>query len=261
MPCACDQCVQHARTLGLAPASSREAIHKAYREAAKLWHPDRFEAEPGRQPEAEEHFKQVQIAYRELSEHHERPAGQPVIGSSAADPPIADPFAKPAESPPPPIAFANMPGCFTGPHFPAYVQKIIDAHLSPGQTALAIVDLSGTARSGATASTETSPTAGDFAQFLLFAGHALLVRDSLKIASMIWYTDLGEIKLIDQRRHGRLGIWHRLLEKISATQQKYALHIYRRSGAHFFSLASQADDSVKKVIYNFLLRMKYQAQA
>jgi len=81
------------------------------------------------------------------------------------------------------------------------------------------------------------------------------------MASMLWYTDLGEIKMIDQRHQGRLGLWHRLLERINATPQKYALHIHRRSGALFCSLASQADDSVKKVIYNFLLRMKYQPQA
>jgi hypothetical protein len=254
MPCTCDQCRQHARTLGLAPAASREAIHKAYRDAAKLWHPDRFEAEPDRQPEAEEHFKQVQIAYRELSEHHAR-AGD----SSLADSPTADPFAKSdpfaapapfgepaASTTPPPIAFGNLPGCFTGPHFPPLAQEVIAAHLSPGQTALAIVDLSRT---------------GDFAQFMLFAGHAVLVRDSLKMASMLWYNDLGEIRLIDQRRQGRLGLWHRLLERISATPQKYALHMHRRNGALFYTLASQADDSVKKVIYNFLLRMKYQPQA
>ena len=243
MPCTCDQCLQHARTLGLAPAASRQAIHKAYRDAAKLWHPDRFEAEPALQPEAEEHFKQVQIAYRELSDHHERPAGL-----SLADTPPPDPFAAPAPfgrsaATPPPIPFANLPGCFTTPDFPPLAQKVIDAHLSPGHTALAIVDLSRT---------------GDFAQFILFAGHAVLVCDSLKMASILWYADLGEINMIDQRRQGRLGIWHRLLERVSGTQQKYALHINRRNGAHFYSLVSQADDSVKKVIYNFLLRMKYQ---
>jgi hypothetical protein len=250
MPCVCTQCLEHARTLGLASAPSQEAIHKAYRDAAKLWHPDRFEAEPDRLPEAEEHFKQVQLAYRELSEHHQRAAGSSFIAPSATDTPPPDPFAAPAQSgssatAPQTIAFANLPGCFTAPDFPPLAQQVIDAHLSPGQTALAIVDLSRT---------------GDFAQFMLFAGHALLVRDTLKMASMLWYTDLGEIKMIDQRHQGRLGLWHRLLERINATPQKYALHIHRRSGALFCSLASQADDSVKKVIYNFLLRMKYQPQ-
>ena len=251
MPCTCEQCLKHRRTLGLASAPSQQAIHKAYRDAAKLWHPDRFEAEPDRLPEAEEHFKQVQVAYRELSEHHERLA-EPTF----ADTTFSDPFANPDPfGPPAPIGkpqpapsfspFANLPGCLVAPHFPPLVHQVIDAHLSPGQSALAIVDLSRT---------------GDFAQFMLFAGHALLVRDSLKMASLLWYTDLGDIKLIDQRRHGRLGLWHRLLDRISATPQKYALHIHRRNGALFYSLASQADDSVKKVIYNFLLRMKYQPQ-
>ena len=56
MPCACTICLQHAKTLGLAPAPpSKTAIHKAYRAAAKLWHPDRFENNPTKRLEAEEH--------------------------------------------------------------------------------------------------------------------------------------------------------------------------------------------------------------
>jgi len=262
MPCACDRCLQHSKTLGLAPSAfSHELIHKAYREAAKLWHPDRFENDPEQLPEAEEHFKLVQVAYRELSEHHARPvrewpeadehAGEWPAHASAsaeADVFIPDPFALKTE-PPPQLSFGNVPGCYTAPRLPLHVEKIIAAHLGPGHRALAIIDLS---RAG-------TPE-GEFSQFMLLASHAVIVRDQMNLASIIWYSDLGEINMIDQRRRGKLALWHKLLETVSGTQQKYALQIYRRNGALFYRLAGQADDSVKKVIYNFLLRKKYQPQ-
>jgi DnaJ domain len=237
MPCACAQCVQHARTLGLAQAPpSKAAIHKAYRKAAKQWHPDRFERNPGLQPEAEERFKLVQIAYRELSEHHEHPAELPL-------PTI---FTKPV--PTPPFSFGNAPGCFTGPHFPAHVERLIENHLGLGHTALAIVDLS-----------RPGPHAGSFSQFLLLDNHAVIVRNPLGIVSLLWYSDLGDVRLIDRRRHGKLNFWQKLADKITGPRPNYTFKIYRRNGAHFCSLAGPPDDSVKKVIYNFLLRRKFAA--
>ncbi len=236
MPCACDQCRQHARTLGLeAGASSREAIRKAYRDAVKLWHPDRFEGNPGHLTEAEEHFKQVQVAYRALTDHNR----SPVILSLEA---IAAKPARPAT-----LSFGKAPGVFTAPRLPPQVEQIIAAHLGPDQKALAIVDLS---RDG------SNP--GDFSQFLFLASHAVIVRGAEGNDSILWYTDLGEISLIDHRKDGKLGVWQTVLEKVSGTEQKYTLEIHRRNGAHFFSLAGQADDSVKKVIYNFLRHKKYQ---
>ena len=268
MPCACEQCRQHAKTLGLEATASRDSIHRAYRDAAKQWHPDRFESDPAHQPEAEEHFKQLQIAYRVLTEHHENPTQLP---SATLFTKPASPSSRPAasgeaetythsgvsartkapEAPNPlaPFTFGNLPGCFTGPHFSPYVQQVIDAHLGRGHTALAIVDL-----------TRANSPNGELSQFLLLASHGILLRDILNMASLLWYPDLGEITMIDQRRNGRLGLWQRLLEKISGTQHKYALHIHRRNGAHFCTIAGEADDSVKKVIYNFLLRRKYEAQ-
>ena len=259
MPCACDQCLQHSKTLGLAPSAfSHELIHKAYRDAAKLWHPDRFESAPEQLPEAEEHFKLVQVAYRELTAHQENPVLESSMEGWATPSRsvvmtesqvfVADPFAPKVESPQ--LTFGNTPGCFTAPRLPVHVEKIIAAHLAPGQRALAIIDLS---RNG-------SP-GGDFSQFLLLASHGVIVRDSMSLTSLIWYSDLGEINMIDQRRRGKLNIWNRLLETVSGTQQKYALLIYRRNGALFYRLAGQTDDSVKKVIYNFLLRKKYQPLA
>lgn len=268
MSCNCEQCVQNAKTLGLETGdTSQDAIHRAYRDAAKQWHPDRFESDPDHRPEAEEHFKQVQIAYRALTEHHENPAQLPSAalftkparptrptkapqpGASARRNAATQPKTSEAPNPLAPLSFGNLPGCFTGPHFPPNVQKVIDAHLGHEHTALAIVDL-----------TRVGAPGGELSQFMLLASHGVLLRDILNMTSLVWYSDLGEITMVDQRRSGKLGLWQRLLEKISGTPYKYALHIHRRNGAQFCTLAGEADDRVKKVIYNFLLRQKYEAQ-
>lgn len=236
MPCACAQCLQHARTLGLPHTPiTKAATHKAYRAAAKRWHPDRFENDPGRQPEAEERFKRIQIAYRELTEHHDHPS----------EPPLASIFVQPA--PPPPFTFGDAPGCFTGPQFPPHVERVIENHLGLGHKAMAIVDLS---RPGS--------NAGNFSQFLLLDSHSVIVRNNLNIVSLIWYTDLGEISLTDRRKNGKLNLRQKLADKITGPQPNYTLQIHRRNGTLFYSLAGHADDSVKTVIYNFLLRMKFE---
>ena len=70
MPCVCEKCIENGKTLALDERGpSKAAIRKAYKIAAKRWHPDRFENNKVQRLEAEEHFKQVQIAYRELGEH------------------------------------------------------------------------------------------------------------------------------------------------------------------------------------------------
>src|ERR1700735_2695114 len=237
MPCACDQCLQHATTLGLPQAPpSKAAIHKAYRQAAKLWHPDRHATDPRSQLEAEDRFKNVQLAYRALTDHHEHPVDLP--------PPTG--FAKPVE--PPSLSFGNAPGCFTAPQFTPYIQKFIANHLGLGRTPIAIVDL-----------TRPGPHSGSFSQFLLLDSHSVIVRGSLGVVSFLWYTDLGEIRIIDRRTNRKLPFLLKLVEKILGPRQNYTLQIYRRNGARFYSLADTPDDSVKKVIYNFLLRKKHEA--
>jgi hypothetical protein len=44
-------------------------IKEAYRDAVKVWHPDRFENDPRLRAKSEEKFKLIQVAYRELIEH------------------------------------------------------------------------------------------------------------------------------------------------------------------------------------------------
>ncbi|MGA7341900.1 MAG: J domain-containing protein [Terracidiphilus sp.] len=239
MPCACEQCVEHAKTLGVAQRpANKAAIRKAYRAAAKLWHPDRFENDPGKRQEAEEHFKQIQIAYRELFEHFENPKEWPVEPAFA-------PAAKVRDAPS--ISFGGAPGCFVAPDFSLLAGQIIAAHVREPDRALAIVDLSG-----------PGAPAGQLAQYILLTCHGIFVRDAHQIVSLLWYAHLGEIKLVDKRKNGKLGLRHRIVEKLSGTEQKYSLEIDRHDGTHFFSIAGQVDDSVKKVLYNFLEQRKAQ---
>lgn len=236
MPCVCDQCVRHAKTIGLPGAPQTwEDLQKAYRKAAKRWHPDRFESDPNAQPEAEEQFKRVQIAYRELAEHDEHPVDLP--------PPTL--FTKPID--PPPLNFGDAPNCFVAPRFPSDVDHVIRHYLGRDYTPLAFVDL-----------TRPDSVSGPFSQFLLLADHAVMVRNQLNIVGLLWYTELGEVTLTDRRHDGKLSRWQQLAEKFTGPQPNYSLQIFRRNGTLFSTLAATPDDSVKKVIYNFLLRKKHQ---
>jgi hypothetical protein len=252
MPCVCQQCLQHSKTLGLGQtASSGAAIRKAFRAAAKLWHPDRFENNPRARKDAEEHFKRIQVAYRELWEHHQTPRERPIEVPLEAAPeePVETPFAEAKRTRPaapfPSISFGGAPRCFLTPDFPRHAQQIIADHLGDPENALAIVDLS----SGG------SP-ADSFSQYILFTLHGILVRNAHKIVSLLWYTDLGEVKLMVRRRYGKLRFWHKLVDKLYGAQPRYSILIYRRNGALFCAFADEMDDSAKKVVYKFLLRRK-----
>lgn len=245
MPCVCQQCLHHSKTLGLGQsASSAKVIRKAFRSAAKLWHPDRFENNPRAQKDAEEHFKQIQVAYRELWEHHESPREWPL--ETTHEPPAETPFSKPNRGAvPPSISFGGAPGCFVAPDFPPFAYRIVADHLGDPENVLAIVDLPG----------GESPS-GSFSQFILFTIHGILVRNAHKIVSLLWYTDLGDVQIMDRRGYGKLRFWHHLAERFYGVRPKYSLLIHRRSGALFCAFADEMDDSVKKVVYNFLLRRK-----
>jgi len=252
MPCVCTTCAQHAQILGLDQAPrSRAPLRKAFKSAAKLWHPDRYERDPSKRAEAEERFKQIQVAYRELTEHLETPVQWPVepafsayrspepfsAAAFHANPQNAASSAAPAA---PPISFGNAPGCFVAPDFSLNADCIVIEHVREPDRALAIVDLSGPA------------SQGSLAQYILFTDHGVFVRDFRNILSLLWYADLGEVRLVAPYRRGLRGLWRKLLERLSGTEQKYELEIRRHDGTLFHAIANQVDDSVKKVIYNFL---------
>ncbi len=49
--------------LGVKPGASEEEVTQAYRDLAKVWHPDRFADNPRLQKKAEEKLKEVNAAY------------------------------------------------------------------------------------------------------------------------------------------------------------------------------------------------------
>jgi len=236
MSCDCAQCRQHYRTLGIAYGIPSESeIQDAYREAIKQWHPDLYENYASLRADAEEHFKQLQIAYRELKEHN---------GVAVAEMPVEIVVEEPDDERPS-ISFGGAPGCEVGPHFSPEAEEILSRHLGRLGTALAIVDLSGGSRSG------------DYAQFLLLADLGIMARDARSIVSLLWYKDLGEIKVIDKQK---TGIWQSLVSGGSGNQSSSALEIYRNNGTLFATISGQTAERVKNVIYAFLERRKESAQ-
>jgi len=57
------------RVLGLTPGAPRETVHRAYRDLAQVWHPDRFAHNPRLQDKAEENLRRINKAYELLREY------------------------------------------------------------------------------------------------------------------------------------------------------------------------------------------------
>jgi hypothetical protein len=234
MACRCRACLDHFRTLGLtAPPASKSAIQKAYRAAAKKWHPDHFEHNLRERREAEERFKRINAAYVALCEHFESPE---MINLEAE-------FAIPVRiHPTPVISFGDAPGCFVAPHFPSRVREAIEtARVDGSDPVVAFIDLSGgSARSSG---------------FVLLTRQRMLVRSVSEILSVIWYADLGSIRLVD-RKGEKQGAWQKIAETIAGRTQRYSLQIDRLDLSRFHTFTDGPDDRVKKVVYNFLRQMK-----
>ena len=244
MPCACARCSRNATTLGVGDGSlSRAAVRKAFRAAARKWHPDRFENDAPKRMEAEETFKRIQVAYRELWEHIEAP----VILELEAQPireawPSRD---KPPERQTPPIFFGGIAGCYTAPHLPGYLADPLIGLMHEGETPYAVVELS-----------RRNPLKGVPSEYVLFTSYRIVVRSELNLLSMLWYTDLSEVKLVDRRQQGKWNKFRRIVRELSGIKNKETLEIYRREGQLFYAFRESADDSMKKVVYNFLRQMK-----
>lgn len=80
--CRCSRCVAGLRVLNLEEGADEKTIREAYLDQAKVWHPDRFEADQSLRARAEERFKRIQVAVRELREHFQQPAESPDRGSA-----------------------------------------------------------------------------------------------------------------------------------------------------------------------------------
>jgi hypothetical protein len=234
MACGCRVCLEHFRILGIAaPPTSKSGLHKAYRAAAKRWHPDRFENSNRERLEAEERFKRINAAYVALCEHFENPEMEPRESE----------FVTPVRfHPTPVISFGDAPDCFVAPHFPARVREAIEAaRVEKSDPLVGFIDLSA-----------TSPR---ISQFILLTKHRMFVRDDSEILSVIWYSDLGSVRLVD-RKSGKQGAWQKIAEKLAGNTQRYSLQIDRLDLSRFQTLFERPDDRVKKVVYNFLRQMK-----
>ncbi len=240
MACACEKCLAHAALLGLGRgAASRAAIHKAYREAAKAWHPDRFRAEPARR-EAEERFKRIQIAFRELTEHN--PDGWP-----DAAPEVVFEVISHNSVVEPPITFGGAPGCYVGDQIPVRAVELIDTLVGSQGSALALVDL-GMSR------------APEFSQFLIVATHGLIYRDALQIISLLAYADVGEVRLLDRRNDARTSRLQKLMWMLADSGPRFALEILRRDETVFCAIDNPLEDRIKTALYRFLEEKKRQMQ-
>jgi len=244
MSCPCAACRDHARTLGLArwPAS-KKAVHRAYRSAAKLWHPDRFANDETKIHEAEEQFKRLQAAYRELTEHNpEETEAETVSAQEIVDSPRPDAAPAPVLEP---IPFIPAPGCYSVSNFPPRAQAVAAAHLGLYDYAVGIVDLSGD---------------GSFRRFFLLASHGVIVKDASGTVSMLRYDDVAKVEIVNREEAGRVGFWEGIAAEFTGVKQKFSLDIVRRNGDLFCSLTGQVDDAAKGAIYQYLARKKKQQQ-
>lgn len=234
MACVCRDCLQHSRLLGIVqPPKSKAAIHKAYRAAAKLWHPDKFEGNLKKHAEAEERFKRIHAAYTALCVHFENPTRE------LAEADFVTPIRK---IPRPRIDFGVEPDCFVAPNFPERVREAIaGVRVEASDPPVAFIELSPATPSGS--------------QFILLTAHRMYVRDHKGLLSVVWYSDLGSIRLVD-RKGEKQGAWQRIADKIAGKTQTCSLQIDRLNLSRFHTFTDRPDDSVKKVVYNFLRQMK-----
>ncbi len=248
MSCECGQCRQHYKTLGfMFGIPSESEIQAGYHEGVKQWHPDLYENFASLRADAEEHFKAIQVAYRELKEHNTVAAEASTDRVDVQTPMATGELRK--DTSPPPISFGDAPGCLTEPEFTSEIKEMIAPHMGKLGMSVAIVDLSG----------KRSNTGG-FSHFFLLASRGIMMRDARNNIAVLWYTDLGEIKLIDQRKLSKPSRWQKFLEGLSGGAPGYMLQIDRSNGANFYTMSGETDDGVKSAIYDFLVTQKPQAR-
>jgi hypothetical protein len=240
MPCICKSCVEQSRALGVGQAfTSKHAIQKAYRAAAMRWHPDRVRGDASKSAEAEEKFRRIHTAYESLCEHFDNPRRRPRESE----------FVTPMRTEAPPVIFfGDAPGCYAGPKFPPAIEAcVIATRPESSETPVGFVDL--------------APEKGRIAQYILFTNHRMYIRDATQLLSVIWYDDLGDVRLIDPEAGKAPGKWQRIASKIAGNRPRLILQIDRQNGTRFYVLDDRPDDRVKKVVYNFLRQMKSKSEA
>lgn len=208
-------------------------MHKAYRKTAKAWHPDRFREEQAKL-DAEERFKRIQVAFRELVEHNPEGWSAPAAGPADTEEKTVAP--RVVE---PKLEFGGARGCYAGAAIPFRVVERIADLIGTQGFALGLVDLS---RRGD----------AEFSEFLIVATHGLMYRDALQIVSLVSYADIGEMRLVDRREDARTGWWQRMIWMLADSGPRFALEILRRDGSVFCALESPTEDRVKTGLYRFI---------
>jgi hypothetical protein len=237
-----------------------EAMHKAYRRVAKAWHPDRFAHDVAKRLEAEEHFKLIQIAYRELTDHNPNGwmPGQSAQGPATAgaasmgaydtlwksdyNPAKAAGQPSPQETVPqvasekkasPSEFFAGVPGCYPIMDLPPQAANLAQRYLEVTDFAYVVIDLSGHGR---------------FDQFMMVTTYGLLVRNREQNVALLRYDQLGEPRIGGKNR---LPWWRRMMADLSE-DFVWTLEIYKTDGTLFYILDEDSNDDVKRAVYRFL---------
>jgi len=245
MPCACKRCREHLVTLGLDqdPVSAGE-IREAYRDAVQIWHPDRFEGNPRLRQRAEEQFKSIQEAYRELVEHDPKAAAPP-----APREPVKN--KAPRNRGPQRISFDGAPGCFSATNIPPRIVKSVREHMGAAEVVLGAVALAEAVPIAASTHPSLDPdSALEGASFFALTNNGLMVNDGPTQNACLLYDDLGDLKLeavfpIFLRNDPRFPL-----------RKQLGLRIDRADKSCYYVLWYSPDDSVVQTIHDFLQEMK-----
>lgn len=183
--CRCSRCVAGLRVLCLDAGATPESIHEAFLDLAKVWHPDRFEADHRLKARAEEQFKLLQVAVRELREHFQRPEAAANLQRRREDDPDSrvgyradGEFSRARD------LFRNLVDgerYFLHPHIPDYaVERVRKCDCASADSLVGFVDRSMT-RTGRS--------------FLAFTEDSLLARETF-LMTRIPYAELGHWSIV-----------------------------------------------------------------
>lgn len=245
MPCACKRCREHYITLGLDPEpTSASEVREAYRDAVQIWHPDRFEGNQRLRQRAEEQFKCIQVAYRELVEHDPK---------AAAPPPPKEPVRNrgPRNWGPQHITFDGAPGCFTATNIPPRIVKRVRDHMGSAEVVLGAVALAEAVPIPAsTHPSHDTDSSFEDVSFFAITNNGLMVNDGVAKNDCLRYEDLGELKM-----EAVFPIFLRN-DPLHPLRKQLGLRIERSDKTCYYVLWYSPDDSVVQTIHDFLQEVK-----